>query len=343
MLLALAVCQVPARRWSPGSGPPPDRSRAVGISGALVRRQSERACITAVDWWKLDIGAVQQRCGMSGRPSPDTARRPVIAGFLAGAVPVFVVHPLDLIRVRFQSLSASHLRQLGTLGAASHVVRHEGGFRSMYQGLTPSLVGNTVSWGLYFFLFDRFKRWNREALQMPYGPLNSLIAGTQAGSLTTLVSCPIWLVKTRMQLSRRYNGFLSSIALVAREEGIRGLYAGLVPGLWLVSHGAIQFMAYDEMLSLPGFATYSPFGWKSTAAVLSKVIAMAVTYPFQVVKTRLQDVARSGYDGFFSAMRTMYQSEGLAGFYRGFVPSSLRLVPQSALTIVLYEVLSARL
>ena len=48
-------------------------------------------------------------------------------------------------------------------------------------------------------------------------------------------------------LSRLVSFFTDGLWKLARYEGVRGMYKGFVPGLFGVSHGAIQFMSYEEM------------------------------------------------------------------------------------------------
>lgn len=71
----------------------------------------------------------------------------------------------------------------------------------------------------------------------------------EAGVLLVFLFNPLWVLKTRMALQgaeveaagqRKYSGLLEGLRVIVREEGVRGLYKGLVPALLLTSHGAIQ-------------------------------------------------------------------------------------------------------
>lgn len=72
--------------------------------------------------------------------------------------------------------------------------------------------------------------------------------------LTLTVTNPIWVVKTRLCLPdtvcvpmyMRYSGLCDGLTKLYSNEGLRGLYRGFLPGLWGTSHGAIQFMLYEE-------------------------------------------------------------------------------------------------
>jgi solute carrier family 25 folate transporter 32 len=44
-----------------------------------------------------------------------------------------------------------------SLKIAREIALHEGGVPAFYRGLTPNLIGNSVSWGLYFLWYSNLK------------------------------------------------------------------------------------------------------------------------------------------------------------------------------------------
>jgi solute carrier family 25 folate transporter 32 len=206
---------------------------------------------------------------------------PLIAGFTGGAVATALLFPLDIIKVRLQVSEASTSAKagaapkprLGAMRILGGIVKHEG-IRGLYSGFTPSVIGSAVSWGGYFFFYEGFKRRlveYRVAVTSPAssGPtsrvdaasvLNSFdnfVLACGAGGLMVMVTNPIWLVKTRMQLQMRktsekhniqpYKGTLDAFRTIVKEEGYLALYRGSGPAMLLTSHGGVQFAVYEYL------------------------------------------------------------------------------------------------
>ncbi|XP_003373471.1 conserved hypothetical protein [Trichinella spiralis] len=129
----------------------------------------------------------------------------------------------------------------------------ERSFIGFYQGITPNLIGSTLAWGLYFAQYNWFKDFLRQWFQLEnLSAWHALIAGIYAGNVTLLLTNPVWVAKTRLCLQyenqpKQYRGMIDVLVKLYRMDGIRGLYKGYLPGIVGTSHGAIQFMAYDEL------------------------------------------------------------------------------------------------
>ncbi|KXS17666.1 solute carrier family 25, member 32b [Gonapodya prolifera JEL478] len=288
---------------------------------------------------------------ISGSKATDQA----IAGCLSGSFSTATLHPLDLIKTRFQ-VDASRLprRALGgTVDAFRTILRSEG-WRGLYRGVGPNLLGSSMSWGLYFYWYEISKTWIQSESGTQLGTSDYLLASTAAGLATQFLTNPIWVVKTRMVTQRatdatRYRSIIDAVWRMYRSEGFGAFYKGMVPALLGVSHGAIQFTIYEE---LKGFrrrwgqetmnAKPGPVEYVLMAA-LSKIVATVATSPAQVLRARLQ--AQPEYGGTYSSLSDAFvkllRNEGVRGFWKGLGPNILRVLPSTMLTFGMYEWLVA--
>ena len=173
-------------------------------------------------------------------------------------------------------------------------------------------------------------------------------AKIRLGSLTAVCTNPIWVIKTRLlSTSSTHHGAYSSISdgtrRIFQSEGLQGFYRGLVPSLFGVSHGAIQFMAYEQMKNNRRANTAG--GQKGLSNIdflicsgASKIVAGSVTYPYQVIRARLQTYnAGKTYKDAQDVVAQIWKREGMSGFYKGLGPNLLRVVPSSCVTLLVYE------
>jgi solute carrier family 25 folate transporter 32 len=69
---------------------------------------------------------------------------------------------------------------------------------------------------------------------------------------------------------------------------------------------------------------------------LSKILATTSTYPFQLVRARIQDQHQT-YKNVFEVIGKTFRNEGFYGFYKGLLPCLIRVTPAASITFVVYE------
>ncbi|RAK83197.1 mitochondrial folate carrier protein Flx1 [Aspergillus costaricaensis CBS 115574] len=314
---------------------------------------------------------------MTGKDGLSSSFVETVAGFTAGIASTLCLHPLDLLKTRLQVDRLSSSRVGGSVPVIREIFQNEGGIKAFYRGLTPNIVGNSTSWALYFLCYgnikDVMRTWRSGSEDQALTSADYFLASGSAGMLTSALTNPIWVIKTRMlstgsQSPGAYASFTTGAKEILRSEGIAGFYRGLVPALFGVSHGALQFMAYEQLklyrsrmappagtTGLQRDAGSSHVSSLSSDAArsgirelgnvdlfvissLSKLFAGCVTYPYQVLRSRLQTYdAHLVYSGVRDAVAQIWAREGITGFYKGLGPNLLRVLPSTWVTFLVYE------
>ncbi|GBC04123.1 hypothetical protein RclHR1_05520011 [Rhizophagus clarus] len=288
--------------------------------------------------------------------SGSTALDHAMAGITAGAITTLSLHPLDLVKTRFQvDEAAKRKHKFGATFIMMKKIVSKNRLIGLYRGVTPNLAGATSSWGFYFYFYDLTKKRMAGGDKISkLSPLQHLSASAEAGAITAFITNPFWVVKTRMCATDRtdpgaYKGLFDGLYQIAKYEGIKGLYKGMVPALFGVSHGALQFMAYEELkkwrFKVKNFNLKKDHDhdrlnnveYLLTAAA-SKTFATVITYPYQLVRARLQyQRIEIKYNGVIDTIKKVYGAESILGFYKGLAPNVLRVLPGTCTTFLVYE------
>lgn len=183
---------------------------------------------------------------------------------------------------------------------------------------------------------------------------------------------------------RRYKNSLDCALHIIKEEGVRGLYKGmsasylgksivigwpLSPIISLilvkllgVAEGTIQWVIYEDLKKKwaspkqgllqqqNGTTTLGGKdlqGWLGNigAAAVAKLVAACITYPHEVIRTRLRQPAENGvlkYTGLWQCLRLVAKEEGIAALYGGMTAHLMRVVPNAAIMFFCYEAILHR-
>ena len=180
------------------------------------------------------------------RRGEDSAAIHFVAASLAEIVGCLVKVPVEVVKQR---------RQAGISTSNSQIVRQtlkKEGVRGLYRGSLPTMAREIPFSMVQLPLWEWLKlQWARHTGEAP-GPGEAALCGAVAGGVAAAVTTPLDVAKTRIMLARPGSreaaaGIISVLRRIAAEAGTRGLFAGVLPRIAMISlGGAIFFGVYEE-------------------------------------------------------------------------------------------------
>ena len=182
-------------------------------------------------------------------------------------------------------------------------------------------------------------------------------AAIMAGTIADFFCNPMFIIRTRMQTEalhyltssspsseRKPLGIIQTVKSLYVEGGISIFWRGFTASLLGLSHVAIQFPTYEYFKAEA--RERSSNNQESAidllfASGISKMIATSLTYPHEVVRSRMMDF-RGDSSEQLSLRRTfvrILEREGFSALYTGIHVSLVRVVPNCCITFMTYELI----
>ncbi|SMN20198.1 similar to Saccharomyces cerevisiae YIL134W FLX1 Protein required for transport of flavin adenine dinucleotide (FAD) [Maudiozyma saulgeensis] len=297
-------------------------------------------------------------------------QKEIISGLVAGCVTSTIVHPLDLIKLRLQllstdkiSLNLSILKFNKYIYVLNGIKSNNKLIKNLYRGLTINVLGNSIAWSLYFGSYRAFKNLllknNNKQKESFNNKINFdssivyLVSGGLAGIFTSIMTNPIWVLKTRIMstnqntFNKSYDSIQKTFKTLVEKEGYKSLLKGLTPSILGVSQGALYFMIYDT-LKQNKLKTYNHLKIKNKDNLItkdtiiitsiSKMISTTTVYPLQLLKSNLQSINMiHGNSSTWKLTKLILEREGIKGLYNGLATNLFKAVPTTCITFCIYE------
>ena len=262
-----------------------------------------------------------------------------------------VTHPLDLIKVRLQTRAADGPKSMTS--TFSHILKNEGP-TGLYAGLTAALLRqltySTVRFGVYEELKVRYAPppdpKNPKKKTQP--PLSHLVLMSSAsGFLGGIAGNPGDVLNVRMQSDkskprenrRNYKHAFNGLFRMIREEGFasifRGVEANSVRALLMTASQLASYDAFKNMFLSDTFNMKDSTTTHFLSSFLAGFVATSICSPVDVIKTRI--MSGGGQMGIMALLAKAQREEGILWIFKGWVPSFIRLGPQTICTMLFLE------
>ncbi|XP_030066045.1 solute carrier family 25 member 43 [Microcaecilia unicolor] len=173
-------------------------------------------------------------------------------------------------------------------------------------------------------------------------PGQSTLCRGLAGVLGRSLTAPLEVMKVLAQVGSRHSegGLVHSFSRLCQAEGRKAFWKGNGAACArLLPSSALQLCAYRRFLMFFMDDLGQVSQWQAiVAGSLAGMVAAVVTYPADVIETRLivQNRLKPSYRGILHAFCSIYYQEGFLALYRGVSLTILGAIPFSAGSFLIY-------
>lgn len=260
---------------------------------------------------------------------------------------------MDLTKTRLQLMP----KGTSPIAVARDIVAREG-VAGLYSGVSASILRQAVYGTARIGLHGEFSAYLKREQAAAGGP-KDLAAWKSAGSamlsgaIASVIGTPMDVCLVRMQADgmkpvaerRGYKGVFDALARIAREEGVTKLWTGFEPTVFrAVAMNVGMLASYDQaeqaIANVRGEAKPS-IATNLLASAVSGLTASVTSLPFDMIKTRLQNMkpdAATGkfpYAGVLDCGLKIARTEGVLTFWRGLETYIARTAPHAMLILIL--------
>jgi len=267
----------------------------------------------------------------------------LLAGINAGIISRTTTAPFDRVKTLWQADIGA---ELGIVGAFKKILQ-EDGFKALWRGNGTNCVKVAPQTCFRFATYDIAKAYICADQSEPTFA-ERLICGGLAGLTSQTLIYPLEPVKTRLaiDLNGTYKGMFDCLLKIRKYEGTGALFKGLCPALI----GIVPYSAIDLCLfNLTKDMYINRYDFEPSAFVLlgcgsfSGLIAQTLTYPLNVIRTRLQAQGMPGnksqviYSGMIDCAVQTVKNESIRGLFKGIIPNYMKAIPAGAIGFVAFE------
>lgn len=258
-------------------------------------------------------------------------------GGITGAIEISCTYPTEYTKTVMQLYKEKN--SMGAVNVIKETYRANG-FLGLYKGYSALLMfsvpKNYCRFGTYTYVQNNILTEKTK--------FNNFMCGLSAGACEALfVVTPQETLKTKLihdKLSEtpKYRNTFHGIYSIVQQHGFGGIYKGVVATLLKQStNQGVRFVVFED--TKKNLSNHIPY--KVVVDLLSGAFAgfcsTMFNNPVDVVKTKMQGLEASKYNGFADCFSQVYKQNGFMGFYMGIGPRLARVILDVSLTFAIFH------